>query len=111
MNTTLTLDAAFADVIRNALTAIPAIKVLSVHYTSNLTPTVSVSVSFTPRENWSNGIFQNSAHRTFMLFSDGELKSLTGYNLGKFRSCHVKSAEEAAAKLVKWANEKALTPA
>ena len=111
MNKTLTLDASFADVIRNDMAEIPAIKVLSVHYTNNITPTISIDVSFTPRENWRNGIYQNSAHRTFMLFSDGELKSLTGYNLGKFRSCHVKSAEEAAAKLVKWANEKALAPA
>ena len=111
MNKTLTLDASFADVIRNDMAEIPAIKVLSVHYTNNITPTISIDVSFTPRENWRNGIYQHSAHRTFMLFSDGELKSLTGYNLGKFRSCHVKSAEEAAAKLVKWANEKALAPA
>ncbi len=108
MSNTLTLSDASADVIRNALTAIPAVKVLSVHYSHNLAPCVTVNVSFTPRENWSNGIYQNSAHRTFILFCDGELKSLTGYNLGKFRSCHVKSAEEAAAKLVKWANEKAL---
>jgi hypothetical protein len=108
MNTILPLDESFASVIRKALEPIPSIKVLSVQYSSNLTPTITVNVSFTPRENWSNGIYQNSAHRTFLLFSDGELKSVTGYNLGKFRACHVKSAEEAAAKLVKWANEKAL---
>jgi hypothetical protein len=108
MSNNLNLSHADADVIREALSNIPAIKFLAVNFSEGITPTVSARVSFTPRENWSNGIFLNSAHRTFMLHNDGELKSLTGYKLGKFRACQVKNSKEAAAKLVKWATEKAL---
>lgn len=98
-----------ADVIRNALKDIANIKYLDVHYSNNICPAITVRICFTPRENWINGIFENSNYRTFIFYPDGELKSISGYNVGKFRACHVKSTEEAANKLVKWVNEKALS--
>lgn len=99
----INLTAPDADVIRNALEGVPALKLVSVRMDNLCKPAITIRVSFDPRANWTNNIYENSAHRVFILHNDGELRSIMGWNTRKFRSCHVKNSLEAAAKLVKWA--------
>ncbi len=105
MNKDINLIPGDAELIRNGLTAIDKLKLVSVSMDNIYKPAITIRVSFTPRANWTNGIYENSAHRVFILHNDGELRSIMGYNTFKFRSCHVKNAAEALAKLVKWAEK------
>jgi hypothetical protein len=101
----INLIASDADVIRTALEAIPALQVVTVKMDNLHRPAITIWVSFDPRTKWTNGIYENSAHRVFILYNDGELKSIMGWHTRKFRACHVKNSAAAAAKLVKWATE------
>jgi hypothetical protein len=66
---------------------------------------IGITIGFDDKSTWASGIFDNSAHRKFMLDTDGTLEELTGYKTLRFRKCKVKSVEDAISKLVKWSME------
>ncbi len=65
---------------------------------------IGITIGFDDKETWASGIFDNSAHRKFMLDTDGTLEELSGWKTLRFRKCKVKSVEDAISKLVKWAS-------
>ena len=66
---------------------------------------IGITIGFDDKSTWASGIFDNSAHRKFMLNTDGSLEELSGWKTKRFRKSKVKSVEDAIAKLVKWSLE------
>lgn len=67
-------------------------------------PSVFVNVSLDDKETWMNGIYQNSRYSQFVIHNDMKLEQITRhYMLGKHRKCKIKSAQDVAEKIVKWA--------
>lgn len=68
---------------------------------------IAISMSLDSRENWKNGIFENSRSGKFMLNHDGSLEHISGSFVKypakyKFRKATVKSVDDAIAKLNKF---------
>jgi hypothetical protein len=60
---------------------------------------IGISFSIDPREEWSNGIFENSRYAQFMLENDGTLKHLAGKGIGRMRLTRTKSVDDVIDKL------------
>ena len=66
-------------------------------------PSVGVTISFDPREQWANGILENSKYNKFMVhFDDHSIVDLSGYGVERFRKARFKDTNDAVAKLSKW---------
>jgi hypothetical protein len=61
---------------------------------------IIIKLSLDKKEDWSNGIFQNSRYSMFHLSRDGTLEQFSkSYRVDKFRKCRVKSIQEAISKI------------
>lgn len=70
-----------------------------------------IQVSFEPRSEWPNGIFENSRSAKFVVHDDRQLVHLTGWRVSKVRSRKLKSFEHLCEVLVKWSREQVSSPA
>ena len=96
------------EIVQALLARSPAIKqVFATRYTlgGEDHASIGITVGFDSKETWASGIFDNSAHRKFMLETDGTLKELSGWKTLRFRKCKAKSVEDAINRLVKWSLE------
>lgn len=62
--------------------------------------TVMFSVSFDPREQWSNGIYENSRYARFNLNPDGTFEKFSGHGTAKLRKSKAKNVADVAAKVL-----------
>jgi 3-deoxy-D-arabino-heptulosonate 7-phosphate (DAHP) synthase class II len=56
-------------------------------------------VSLDPKEDWTNGILENSRYFRMSIGPEGVMKLYSGYGVGKFRQSRVTSMDEAAKKI------------
>ena len=63
--------------------------------------TVMLAVSTTTKENWANGIFENSKYRRFSIENDGTVENFTVSGLDKVRKFTAKSVDDLIARLNK----------
>lgn len=65
--------------------------------------TIMINLSLDPKEDWSNGIYQNSRFGQLSLSRDGVLKMFTsGYTIKNMRKARVKSAADVVKKINTW---------
>lgn len=69
-------------------------------------PSIGVTIGFEPRESWTNGILENSRYAKLMVHVDDKsiVMLSAGTGVTKFRKTRFKTADEAVAKLVKFAS-------
>ena len=93
------------DEIQESLENVIEIAELSVcHITLGGIPSVFVNISLDNKENWQNGIYQNSRYSQFAIHQDMKLEQISKhYLLGKHRKCKIKTAQDVVAKIKKWA--------
>lgn len=91
-----------ANQVRNALSSLPYVSVNFSTLGSIEKASILVTISKQTREEWKNGILENSSYRMFHLQHDLRLESFSGYNTNKFRAGKVKSVEHAIEKLKNW---------
>ena len=66
-------------------------------------PSVGVTISFDPREQWANGILENSKFVKLMVnFSEHTIEHVVGDKVERFRKTRFKDTNEVVAKLSKW---------
>jgi hypothetical protein len=66
---------------------------------------IMITLSLDPKEEWKNGILQNSRYCMFHYNVDGSLEQFSRqYNLPKFRKTRVKSVDDAIAKINAYIN-------
>lgn len=66
---------------------------------------VLITVSKDKKENWPNGILENSRYGKFHLSYNGRLEMITKHNMGDFRKTKVSSRDELTDKLDAWYNK------
>ena len=59
---------------------------------------ILITISLLPKNEWPNGILENSKYARFHFYRDGSLQMFSG-NIGKFRKCTVKTIENAVDKI------------
>jgi len=64
-------------------------------------PCIMLAVSTTTKENWANGIFENSDYRRFSIDNDGTVENFTTSGLSKVRKFTAKSVDNLIEKLNK----------
>ncbi len=73
---------------------------------------IMIAISFNPKEQWSNSIFENSMHSKLAIDSDCSIKELTGWKTLDFRKYNGKTLDKCIDKLIKWIEDnKALVKA
>ena len=73
------------------------------HMTLGGIPSVFINVSLDDKEQWTNGIFQNSRFAQFVIHDDLKIEQMTKrHDLPKFRKVGIKSVHDLAAKVIKW---------
>jgi len=63
---------------------------------------ILITISLQPKNDWPNGILENSTYGRFSLDSTGGLEMFSGHARMKFRKTAVKTVEEAIKKLNNW---------
>jgi len=72
---------------------------------------LTISVSFDPRSEWANGIFENSRNAKFIVHDDNhQIVHLTGWRVSKLRSRKLKSFEHLCQVVAKWVAENLNNP-
>ena len=61
--------------------------------------TIMLTVSADPKENWENGIFENSSYRRFSIYNDGTVENFVCSGLDKVRKFNAKSVDNLIEKL------------
>jgi len=65
-------------------------------------PTILLRVSLQPKEEWTNGIFENSVYAHVSISNDGTMEMFSGCMKPKLRKSHVISVHDAINKLSVW---------
>lgn len=63
--------------------------------------TIMLAASTTTKENWANGIFENSDYRRFSIENDGTVENFTTSGLSKVRKFTAKSVDDLITRLNK----------
>jgi len=71
-------------------------------------PTIMLTVSLQSKDQWKNGILENSAYAHISIDHNGVMEMFSGCIVPKLRKSQIKSTEEVLTKLHKW-GEKALS--
>jgi hypothetical protein len=72
---------------------------------------ILITASTTPREQWVNGILENSTYFRLHLSRDGTAECFSGHQLKRWRKCKVKSAADLAERISKHITANAATAA
>jgi len=64
--------------------------------------TIMLCVSVQRKEDWKNGILQNSMYRRFSIFNDGTVENFNSTGLTKIRKFTAKSVEDIVTRLDKY---------